>query len=298
MVFPNKGITMSYRSSENHSFDVKLAKDVGSVDLAILIHHFQHWINFNKRLKRNFKEGKTWSFQTRQEIAAHFPYWSPDQVRRYTDKLCDIGILEKGNFNKNSNDHTIWYAFLNEEFFINNDEGDSEEISPGKSAKSPGKSASPAGKSASAIPHTKQDTKQHVVVVSENQKNFSKDDAYFGANKFQKDWTSEEIEQAYQIFKDSKFSISAPFEYLEGIINKQRITQKIRNESCCKQTDLKNYSQKQAKIVKTQSSREQGLSGKLGTSVNATKKHPSLVYDSTDPTQISLLDLLKGTRTF
>ena len=287
---------MSYRSSENHSFDVKLAQDIGSIDLAILIHHFQHWINFNKRLKRNFKEGKTWTFQTREEIAAHFPYWSLDQVRRYTDKLCDIGILEKGNFNKNSNDHTIWYAFLNEEFFVVSDSKPIEESSHGESASSPGKSASPAGKSASAIPHTKQDTKQHVVVVSENQKNFSKDDAYFAASKFKKDWTTDEIESAYQIFKDSKYSISSPIEYLDGIIKKQRITNTLRNNTCQKKICSKNYSLKQVKTEKMQKDSEKDAQGKSHILESVTKKRVSLVYDSADPTQISLLDLLNGGR--
>lgn len=102
-------------SSSHHSFDIALAAELGSIELAILIHHFQYWINHNQKLDRNFKDGRTWMYQTREEIAAHFPYFSDDMVRRYTDKLVCLGILRKGNFNKHKMDKTIWYAFENEE---------------------------------------------------------------------------------------------------------------------------------------------------------------------------------------
>lgn len=103
----------------SHSFDIELAVKLGDPNLAILVNHFQYWINLNKRLKRNFIDGRTWMYQTRNEIAAHFPYWSPDQIRRMTDKLVDLGILIKGNYNKHGFDKTIWYAFKNEEIFTN-----------------------------------------------------------------------------------------------------------------------------------------------------------------------------------
>jgi len=135
---------MTYQSSQHHSFDVKLATELDSIDLAILVHHFQYWINLNKKLKRNFKEGRTWTYQSRAEIAAHFPYWNPDKVRRYTDKLQELGILKMGNFNKKAMDKTIWYAFENEEMFT-----------IGKFATSSGKNANPCGENAKAIPHSK-----------------------------------------------------------------------------------------------------------------------------------------------
>ncbi|HMG15008.1 MAG TPA: hypothetical protein VK590_06155 [Saprospiraceae bacterium] len=128
----------------HHSFDVELAQYLGNVDLAILVHHFQHWIAYNKRLKRNFKHGRTWTFQTREEIAAHFPYWSYDQVRRLTDKLVKKGILKKGRFNQRAIDKTIWYSFVDEEMFT-----------IGRFARSTGESARSTGKSARAIPHSK-----------------------------------------------------------------------------------------------------------------------------------------------
>jgi hypothetical protein len=101
----------------NHSFDIRIAEEYKSVDLAILVWHFQYWIMKNKRLGRNFHDGRTWTYQTYEEIAAVFPYWSRDQVKRILKKAIESEIIIKGNFSKNSFDQTIWYAFKDEEKF-------------------------------------------------------------------------------------------------------------------------------------------------------------------------------------
>lgn len=101
----------------NHSFDIHIATEYKSVDIAILIWHFQYWIIKNKRLNRNQHEGRTWTYQTLQEIAALFPYWSVKQVERLLNKAVSLKILIKGNFNKAKFDRTVWYAFNNEEKF-------------------------------------------------------------------------------------------------------------------------------------------------------------------------------------
>lgn len=138
----------TYSSSQHHSFDVKLAIQFGSVDLAILVHHLQFWINKNQSLGRNYREGRTWTYQTREDIAACLPYYSPDKVRRLAEKLVKMGILKKGNFNQLSLDKTTWYAFVNEEMFT-----------MGKSAQSTDESAQSMGKFAQAIPDSKPKSK-------------------------------------------------------------------------------------------------------------------------------------------
>ena len=147
-------MTLPKSTAEHHSFDVNLAAKYGVYE-AIIIHHFQHWINHNKRLGRNFKEGRTWSYQTRAEIAAWFPYLSPNQVRRLTDRLVELKVLRKGNYNKMSLDKTIWYAFENEEMFTIGNFAKSID----ESATSSGKSANPVGRFAKAIPESKTDSK-------------------------------------------------------------------------------------------------------------------------------------------
>ena len=103
--------------SLHHSFDIHLATQYG-VDGAIMIHHFQHWISVNMRLKRGKKQGRTWTYQSQQEIAAHFPYYTQKQVRRIIDNLVDDSVLIKGNFNKQGYDRTSWYAFHDESYFL------------------------------------------------------------------------------------------------------------------------------------------------------------------------------------
>lgn len=103
--------------SLHHSFDTDLAKEFG-VHEAILIHHFQHWITFNHRRGKNFKQGRTWTYQTRKDIQAHFPYLSDKEIRGAILRLVKRGILMTENFNKSKIDRTTWYAFVNEESYL------------------------------------------------------------------------------------------------------------------------------------------------------------------------------------
>jgi len=115
--------------SEHHSFNVSYAAKYG-VESAIIIQHFIHWIGVNKRLKRNNFDGRTWSYQTLEEMEAQFPYWSKSQIydiieklctgksrKSKSDELCFDPVLVKGNYNKTLYDRTIWYAFSIEENF-------------------------------------------------------------------------------------------------------------------------------------------------------------------------------------
>lgn len=101
----------------NHSFDIHIATEYKSVELAILIWHFHYWIMKNKRLNRNCIDGRTWTYQTYEEIVASFPYWSRDQVKRLLKKAIELKILIKNSYNSNKYDQTMWYAFENEERF-------------------------------------------------------------------------------------------------------------------------------------------------------------------------------------
>lgn len=101
----------------NHSFDIHIATEYKSVEIAILVWHFHYWIMKNKRLGRNNIDGRTWTYQTYEEITAFFPYWSRDQVKRLLKKSVELKLLIKNNFNTNKYDQTVWYAFENEEKF-------------------------------------------------------------------------------------------------------------------------------------------------------------------------------------
>lgn len=115
--------------SETHSFDLQHAYEYG-IDCAIMLKHFIHWIGVNKRKKINEHEGRTWTYQTLEDIAAHFPYWTQSQVfdiieklrlgknrKSKSEKLEFSPVLMKGNFNQHAYDRTIWYALINEKDF-------------------------------------------------------------------------------------------------------------------------------------------------------------------------------------
>ena len=99
-----------------HAFNIDIAQEYG-IEEAILIQHFQYWISHNQQLKRHFLEGRTWTYQTHEEIAAHFPYLNERKVKYIVENLVEKGVLIKGNFNTNKLIKTTWYAFKNEEMF-------------------------------------------------------------------------------------------------------------------------------------------------------------------------------------
>ena len=144
----------------DHAFNQIFAAKYGMHE-AVIIAHFQYWINFNQRNGYNFKDGKTWTYQTRKEIASHFHYLSDDQVRRITDRLVEKGVLIKGDYNKLNSNKTLWYAFENEKMFTVGKSAKwvktDEELDASPLALPFGKSAKWVGKSAKCIgTHTKQ----------------------------------------------------------------------------------------------------------------------------------------------
>jgi hypothetical protein len=101
-----------------HGFDSDVAEEHG-VAAALLIHHFQFWIRGNLAHDRNMKEGRTWSFGTVDGLAKIYPYLTRKQVRVALEHLLEVGILMKGNFNPKAYDRTCWYAFVDQDMWVN-----------------------------------------------------------------------------------------------------------------------------------------------------------------------------------
>ncbi len=149
---------MSILSSQHHSFDIKLASKFG-IERAILIHHFQHWIRINRSKNKNIHESRCWTYQTRKDIQAHFPYWTYESVKYLCESLVEEGVLITRNFNRTPLDRTLWYAFVNEEEFGVGDDQIKEMFTKReKSLMEKGKVPNALGKSPSAIPDTITDT--------------------------------------------------------------------------------------------------------------------------------------------
>lgn len=93
-----------------HHFEVGLAEKYGIVE-AILINHFEYWIELNRTNDRNFYEGRYWTFNSMKAFIEIFPYLSEKKIRNALKHLQDEGLILTGNFNRSSYDRTLWYAF-------------------------------------------------------------------------------------------------------------------------------------------------------------------------------------------
>ena len=93
-----------------HHFEVELAIEYGIVE-AILINHFEYWIELNRANEKNFYDGRYWTFNSIKGMREIFPYLSEKKIRNALKNLQDKGIIITGNYNRFAYDRTLWYAF-------------------------------------------------------------------------------------------------------------------------------------------------------------------------------------------
>ena len=101
----------------NHSFDIDHASSYGVVE-AILIGNFQFWIVKNRANGVNFRDGRTWTWNSIDAFTLMFPYLSGKQIRYSLEKLTKLEVLVTGNYNERAADRTKWYAFFDECKFL------------------------------------------------------------------------------------------------------------------------------------------------------------------------------------
>lgn len=312
MVFPIKGITMSidplfFLYQEDYGiYSRSMAKHLKSLNAAVFLSEVAQRRQYHKirnELINDERYGDGWFYMTMEKVEERTSLSRSEQDKAIKI-LIEAGLIEQKNFGVPSKRHFR----LKDQEILETYGLSKKQSSLSKSDKLDcrkptnciveNKQTAHIYKEPKEEPYQEQQQQgqQTVVVVSENQKNFTKDDAYFAANKFQKDWTSDEIEAGYLAFKDSKHSITSPVEYLDGIIKKQRVAQQSKDNTCQQKIYFKNYSQKQAKTAQMQKNNVKDEQGKFDILESGTKKRVSLLYNSADPTQISLLDLLNGGR--
>lgn len=98
-------------------FSEKFAIEFG-VKEAIILNNLQFWIITNIANRKNFYEGRTWTYNSVRAWLDIFKFYSAKEIRGALQRLVERGVLRKGNFNKNQYDRTAWYAFENEFLFI------------------------------------------------------------------------------------------------------------------------------------------------------------------------------------
>lgn len=102
-----------------HSFDIDVAKAYG-IFQAVLIKNFQFWIIKNKANDKHFYDGHWWTYNSQKALNELFPYKTKDQIRRAVDDLVESNVLMRGNYNKVPMDRTCWYAFVDENVWLQN----------------------------------------------------------------------------------------------------------------------------------------------------------------------------------
>ena len=93
-----------------HSFDIEVAKEYGVLE-AVIIKNFQYWILKNIANRKNFMDGRYWTYNSLSALCELFPYVSQNQIRYAISNLLDKGILIKGCFNEDRRDRTVWFSF-------------------------------------------------------------------------------------------------------------------------------------------------------------------------------------------
>ncbi len=101
-------------SNAIHTFDTGIALHFKDVNVAIVLSHIIFWLRINKAKGANQVDGKTWMYETLENMAAQFEYLSIKQVRHCIDLLVESGMILKNHLGKNNFDRTCWYTLSDE----------------------------------------------------------------------------------------------------------------------------------------------------------------------------------------
>lgn len=84
--------------------------DKNCLGKAIVINQVSYWVDRNKELNKNYRDGYYWCYSSyKRWVEVDFPYWSIDTVKRLFTSLEKDGIFVSSNYNKMSIDRTKWY---------------------------------------------------------------------------------------------------------------------------------------------------------------------------------------------
>lgn len=102
--------------------DRTLATLIG-LNEALVLQQIEYWVNIKetsdkkgkRTIKENYADGFYWTYNTVEEWAEEFPFWSYDTVKRTLKKLRDNNYVVTGNYNEKAYDRTLWYRVNHEE---------------------------------------------------------------------------------------------------------------------------------------------------------------------------------------
>ena len=92
-----------------HSYNVSVAADVG-INAAVVFYNICFWVEENHANKRNFINGKYWTYNTVKALHTIFPEMTGKQIEYALKKLKDGGYIESAILSEDTRDRTNWYT--------------------------------------------------------------------------------------------------------------------------------------------------------------------------------------------
>jgi len=92
-----------------HTFDPEVAMQVG-INAAVVYRNLVFWVRHNEANRRNFHDGRYWTYNSLAAFDEQFPYLTAKQIRTALDKLVEAGLILKGNFAEDRFKRANWYA--------------------------------------------------------------------------------------------------------------------------------------------------------------------------------------------
>jgi len=92
-----------------HSFEAEIAAQVG-INAAVVYRNIVFWVRHNEANRKNFHDGRYWTYNSLSAFDEQFPYLTAKQIRTAIDKLIEAGMVVKGNFAADRFNRANWYA--------------------------------------------------------------------------------------------------------------------------------------------------------------------------------------------
>ena len=92
-----------------HTFDPEIAMQVG-INAAVVYRNLAFWVRHNEANRKNFHEGRFWTYNSLTAFDEQFPYLTAKQIRTALDKLIEAGLIVKGHFHEDKFKRASWYA--------------------------------------------------------------------------------------------------------------------------------------------------------------------------------------------
>lgn len=103
------------RGSLIHTYHAGVAEETSIIE-AIILESLAFWVKKNEANRRNYYDGRYWTYNSVKAYAELFPEMSEKQIGAALKKLESRGLIVTGNYNKLAFDHTKWYALTEEAY--------------------------------------------------------------------------------------------------------------------------------------------------------------------------------------